>query len=433
MAPGLYRKSRYDARKLASSIDGDVTVQRLGFSSDDSGKRLTFPHAELSTLEGRSGATSYGAKECVFEALEGRLDSLHWKADGASLGAAWLRDDAGKIDLAVDRVELPRGTVLVRANRGVEILSPHVSFSELRLTVKGPFGRPRAGSHAEPTPGLRQEQLRFLDSLSGRIYLTLKVVLDLPVLGLRTLDQQLRVPIQDGSLDFRALEDSLDWLEGRFLDIDFQGERLVVRWKVPIFGSSHDLIEWQLDKDATTLASFGKVPVRSLADFKVVAGDDKPSDKPKSERTLKPDDGRDSLPAGSAAAGRRGVIDKKRKTLQAFAIDAIDIALSLLAPRHLEVGNGLILFGGDDSPGMVDFKVTGAIKDNGPGALKGKIGSVDTTIKDLELGPASLSADRLHFDGIDQLEVTFDGFTPIAVAVVIHRVTATNFKLTIGG
>ncbi len=350
----------------------------------------------------------------MFEALEGRLDSLHWKADAASLGAAWLRDDAGKIDLAVDRVELPRGTVLVRANRGVEILSPHVSFSELRLTVKGPFGRPRAGSHAEPTPGLRQEQLRFLDSLSGRIYLTLKVVLDLPVLGLRTLDQQLRVPIQDGSLDFRALEDSLDWLEGRFLDIDFQGERLVVRWKVPIFGSSHDLIAWQLDNDATTLASFGKVPVRSLADFKVVAGDDKPSDKPKSERTLKPD-------------------DRKRKTLQAFAIDAIDIAWSLLAPRHLEVGNGLILFGGDDSPGMVDFKVTGAINDKGPGALKGKIGSVDTTIKDLALGPASLSADRLHFDGIDQLEVTFDGFRPIAVAVVIHRVTATNFKLTIGG
>ncbi len=415
MAPGLYRKSRYDARKLASSIDGDVTVQRLGFSSDDSGKRLSFPHAELSTLEGRSGATGYGAKECVFEALEGRLDTLHWKADAASLGTAWLRDDAGKIDLAVDRIELPRGTVLVRANRGVEILSPHVSFSELRLTVRGPFGRRRAGSPAEATPGLRQEQLRFLDSLSGRIYLTLKVVLDLPVLGLRTLDQQLRVPIQDGSLDFRALEDSLDWLEGRFLDIDFQGERLAVRWKVPIFGASHDLITWQLDNDATALAAFGKVPVRSLADYEVVAGDDKPSDKPKSERTLKPDDGR------------------RRKTLQAFAINAIDIAWSLLAPRHLEIGNGLILFGGDDSPGMVDFKVTGAINDKGPGALKGKIGSVDTTIKDLELGPTSLSADRLHFDDIDQLEVTFDSFTPVAVTVVIHRVTATNFKLTIGG
>ena len=91
-----------------------------------------------------------------------------------------------------------------------------------------------------------------------------------------------------------------------------------------------------------------------------------------------------------------------------------------------------MLFGGEDQPGMVDLKVTGAIRDKGPGALRGAIGSVDTTIKDLRLGPIGLTADRLHFDGLDQLEVTFDGFTPTAVSVVVHRVTATNLALTIG-
>ena len=40
-----------------------------------------------------------------------------------------------------------------------------------------------------------------------------------------------------------------------------------------------------------------------------------------------------------------------------------------------------------------------------------------------------LTADRLHFDGLDQLEVTFDGFRPTAVTVVVHRVTATNLAL----
>ena len=48
------------------------------------------------------------------------------------------------------------------------------------------------------------------------------------MIGVRTLDQQLRVPIQEGSLDFRALEDSLDWLEGTFLDIKHEDQRLKI-------------------------------------------------------------------------------------------------------------------------------------------------------------------------------------------------------------
>ena len=149
------------------------------------------------------------------------------------------------------------------------------------------------------------------------------------------------------------------------------------------------------------LASFGRVPVRSLLDYR--------------------------MPGNGGGSSR-----SKSKVLQAFALDAIDVALSLLAPRHVEGGGGVVLFGGEDQPGMVDLKVTGAIRDRGTGALRGAIGSIDTTIKDLRLGPVALTADRLHFDGLDQLEVTFDGFRPTAVSLVVHRVTATNLALTLG-
>lgn len=386
---------------MPTQVEADIDVQRFAFKSDESGKRLVFPHAQTHQIAGKSGGTGYGARDCAFEALEGRLDTLRWEAASASIGSAWLRDDAGRFDMAVDRAELPHGIRLVRSDSGIELLSPHVSFSELRLTVQGPFGRKaETDAPAAPPPGLRQERLRFLDSLTGRIYLTVKVQLDLPVLGVRTLDQQLRVPIQDGSLDYRALENSLDWLEGRFLDLEHDGDRLSVRWKVPIVGAHHELISWTLDTDAATLASFGRVPVRSLADFRIPSSNTKPD-------------------------------DKKRKLLQAFALDAIDVALSLLAPRQLEIGAGMIQFGGDDQPGIVDLKVAGALRDRGAGALRGAIGSIDTTIKDLRVGPLVLTADRLHFDGLDQLEVTFDGFRPVAVTVVAHRVTATNLALQI--
>jgi hypothetical protein len=388
---------------MPTHVGADVEVQRFGFIGDSDGKRLVFPHAQTREVEGRSGTTGYGARECTFEALEGRLDSLRWQADAASVGAAWLKDGAGRYSIAADRIEMPHGIVLVRgADSKLELVSSHVSFSEFRLTVKGPFGRTKPAKPAPPSPTLRQEKLRFLDSLSGRIYLTMKVQLDLPVLGVRTLDQQLRLPIQEGSLDYRALDDSLDWLEGAFLDIKTDDDRLKVQWKVPIFGSGHDLITWPLDKEASTLAAFGRVPVRSLSDPRLGSGS-------------KPDASKSD-----------------RKILQSLALEGIDIALSLLAPRSLEVGNGLIAFGGDDQPGLVDLKVTGTIHNKGAGKLQGAIGSVDTTIKDLRVGPLEITADRLHFDGLDQLEVAFDGFRPVAVTMIVHRVTATNLALKIG-
>ncbi|HEX4423440.1 MAG TPA: hypothetical protein VH165_36275 [Kofleriaceae bacterium] len=395
---------------MAQRVETDITVQRFGFVSDATGRRLRFPRAETRDVAGTAGAVGYGAKDLVLDELEGRLDTIRWTAEAASVGGAWLRDDQGRFDVAVERLEMPRGLRMVRADRGVEIVAPHVTLSEMKLTVKGPFGKSQTATLAgdpittpppAPRGDLRQAQLRFLDSLSGRIAFTVKVVLDLPVIGDRSLDQALNVPIADGSLDYRALDDSLDWLEGAFLDIKHEGDKLALVWKVPLFGSLHELIAWKLDHDATALASFGRVPVRSLADYRIGSG-----------RPGKPD-------------------DRKRKTLQSLALAAVDVALSLLAPRSVEAGGGVIMFGGDDQPGMVDLKVTGSINDRGPGRLTGAIGSVDTTIKDVQLGPAKLTADRLHFDGIDELEVVFDGFSPAIINVTVHRVTVTNLSLQI--
>lgn len=385
---------------MAHRVETDISVQRFGFTSDDDGKRLTFPRAECKRIDGRAGAVQYGADDCVFDGLEGRFGTLRWTAEAASLGEAQLKDDAGRFDMAVDRIEMAHGLMLTRAEGGFEIVSPHVTLSEMKLAVRGPFGRsaPRPAPPPDEPPALRQDRLRFLDSLTGRIYLTVKVVLDLPVIGKRTLDQQLKIPVQEGTIDFRALDDNLDWLEGAFLDITSERERLALQWKVPIVGSARDLITWKLDNDAVMLASFGRVPVRSLADFRLAG---------------KP-----------AAAG-----DDRKKILRALSLDAIDVALSLIAPRSLEVGNGVIMFGGDDQPGMVDLKVTGSVGDRTQSSLTGAIGSIDTTIKDLQLGPARLTADRLHFDSLDQLEVVFEGFRPARVNMVVHRVTATNLAL----
>ena len=413
---------------MSHKVETDIAVPGFGFSQDEGGQRLTFPRATTQTVTGRSGTTEYGAHEAIIDALEGRLDTLRWTCEGASFGGAWLKDDAGRFDISVERIELSRGAMLTRADRGVEIVAPSAALSEMKLVVRGPFGSTAAeplvqpavaapGADAAgaaraatptPPPGanplvLRQAGLQFLDSLSGRMNFTVKVVLDLPVVGKRTLDQKLKIPVEQGSLNWVDLENSLDWLEGRFLDIKHQGDQLALTWKVPVVGSSREIVAFTLDGPANALASFGRVPVRSLADYRL--------------RSAKA-----PTPAESS----------KRQLVQALSLDAIDIALSLVAPRSVQAGGGVIMFGGDDSPGMVDLKVTGAINDAKPGMLRGAIGSIDTTIKDVQMGSATIASDRLHFDDLDELVVEFAGFTPVSVSAVIHRVTATNLSLQLG-
>jgi hypothetical protein len=387
-------------------VESDTQVRGFGFVADAEGRRLVFPHAESREISGRSGTVAYGSADAVFENVAGRLDMLRWTADSASIGGTWLRDDAQRIDMSIGRVELPRGVLLTRAATGFEAVAPYAVMSDLKVIVQFPEPKPAPPTRAATVPPapreLRQDKLRFLDSLAGRVGFTGKVVLDLPVIGKRTLDQQENIQITEGSLDFRALEDNLNWLEGQFLDIAHDDDRLAVRFKVPIFGTSRELIAWHLEPEAATLATFGRVPVRALTDFQLGSGIKKTGDH-----------------------------NDKKRTFQALSVENIDVALSLLAPRSLEIGAGLIMFGGEDSPGMVDLKLTGALSDRGPGKLRGTLGSLDTTVKDLRFGPLQLTADRIHVDSIDELELTFDKFRPTRAALTVHRVTASNLALTI--
>ena len=219
------------------------------------------------------------------------------------------------------------------------------------------------------------------------------------MVGSRSLDQKLVIPIKDGALDFRALDKSLDWLEGTFLDIGLDGERLAVKWRVPVI-TSREIISWALDADALTLARFDKVPLRALGDFRIRRKDRGDKDKP--------------------------------SRLESFSIEGVEAKLSLTAPRSLEVGGGAILFGGEGSPGIVDLSFAGALRSPGAGALDGSVALVDATIKDLHFGGLAMTVDRLHLGSIDHVQIAFDGFNPAEVTAKIDRATATNLSLVMG-
>ena len=392
---------------------GNIKVDGFGVTISDTTRRLDFPQAHIDGLRGDAGSIEYRARELSFEQLKVALSRMQWSTESASAGDFVVRDKQGRFELKIARIELPRGMTLSRsAHGGVELIAQHASLADLRLKIPNlaAFDIPATGSVVPaPTtpPPLRQGRLRFLDAVNGELSFRLKIVLDLPVVGTRTLDQHVKVAIKDGTFDYRALENGLSWLEGRFVDVEVDDGRFLIGWSVPLMPTK-EIISWALDPESLMSAVFNRIPLRALADFRV---------------------------PGGVRPGSKESKDTSRRVLRSLAISEVAIHLSSAAPRRVEVGGGAILFGGDDAPGIVDLQLTGGLAGlpPGPGALKFAVGVADLTLKDIHAGGLGATADRLHVEPIDSIEIAFDGFRPISLTASLHRITATNLALVLGG
>jgi hypothetical protein len=399
---------------MADRLGADIQVASFGMVIDGVTQRLEFPRAQIDLLKGTSGDLVYSAHEVMLDKVHTLLDRTHWSAAAGSAGGLQLGTADGAFKVRGERVELARGVqVSGTAENVIEILAPQATFHD--VTVELPrLAELKEGRAAEVATTalvkavdapLRQERLHVLDSLAGAISVTLKVVLDLPVFGTRTLDQKLKIPILDGTLDFRALDDSLNWLEGAFVDLGVKNDRLVLSWRVPVFGKSHEIVSWQLDPIARTAAVFDRVPLRSFADFRV------PQGAPDTRQKAKP-----------------------KELVRSVTLSDLSIDLSMAAPRSVEIGQGTVRFGGDAEPGIVGLSFAGNLfHPPAAGGLTGKVALLDVTAKDLALGPAILTVDRLHLGALDPIDVRFDGFTPTGLTAHVHRMTATNLSLRLSG
>ncbi|MBK9036598.1 MAG: hypothetical protein IPL61_36005 [Myxococcales bacterium] len=392
---------------------GDIKVDGFGVTISDDARRLDFPRAHIDALRGEAGTIEYRAREVAFDQLRASLARVQWSTESASAGDLVVRDKQGRFELKFARAEFPHGLVLTRAaGGGMELVASHASLADMRLKLPdlSAFHLPTPPTPPPPPPGpppLRQGKLHFLDAVNGELAFRLKVVLDLPVVGTRTLDQHVKVAIKDGCFDYRALESGLSWLEGQFVDVGIEDGRFQVGWGVPLMATK-EIISWALDPAAMMIAVFNRVPLRCLADFRI----------PESR--------------GRRAGTKDG--SGGRQTLRSLAISDVAVKLSMAAPRHVDVGGGAILFGGDDAPGIVDLQVGGGlVHPPGPGALTAAIGVLDMTLKDVRAGGLSGTCDRLHIGPIDKIELVFDGFRPVSLSASLHRVTATNLALVLGG
>jgi hypothetical protein len=363
-------------------------------------------------------AESLEATELVVKVAGGlTIEAPNLKAEGLRIG--W--GDRG-FELAAEKVEAPGltmrgGTLAVDAGgvlvtkvdvggRGVRVGYVSLARGALRAKLA-----PAASEDAEPPPAgpPRAEarpllDWRVLDFVSGKIDVDALVDVIVPILGQRNATHQFRIPIENGTIDYRELEADLAYLEDAVLDFAVRDGALAlerVNPLLPVRGRGKPIVFWELDRAGLALAEKNRVRLSVL-----------PLAKPAQSGSTPPP--RDEGAKSSSFALRKLVLHRIDAKLSLSLVTAPSKAR--IVPRRVDEL-------------LVEGSVAHTPDPSSPeGKILGNARNVALEVHSLEIGDQLLDAPAIAIAKLNRFEVCFADITPTAVAldvadVIVERLT----------
>jgi hypothetical protein len=208
---------------------------------------------------------------------------------------------AAVLDIALDRIVL-RATQLTLAavhTSGIDVDVRALSAARGELRFVRTEARADAGEQAlstneasERAGGTRTDTQEdaakplldwtLFDGLSGRVHVDVGVAYKLALFERRAV-HEFRVPIEQGTLDFRELERGLAGLEDALLDFSVREDALVLELGLPFLptrGLGRRLVAWDLSGDEQDLARTNRVRLARLARPRILVGNEKDETQP---------------------------------------------------------------------------------------------------------------------------------------------------------
>lgn len=254
------------------AIAGEVSVQGLSVSQGDKVGTLGAAYLQIDNLTVTLGGMALRAPQVLLECLR-----VGWGSPaGFSLTATRAR---------ADKVELLSGSTSASALaldcEGVQVRGSVVAVtaaqaSRIEAQTPGPGARassPLLDASSSDEPRAHDEPVseyvdrRVLDGLSGRVHADAHVDATFAVVRRRAL-HALRVAIEDGHIDFLALEHGLSALEDSLLDFSVRNDQLVLELGVPLLptrGHGKPLLSWLLSPADVERAEQGRARLSVLA------------------------------------------------------------------------------------------------------------------------------------------------------------------------
>lgn len=384
---------------------GDILVQGraelvgVKLSLREAGGSLSAERVELVAPELHVGGAQIAAS-----ALAGVALTIGWGDPGfrllaSSMTAPELRVTAAGAtiasrDVGLDAFALRDGRLTVGEARLAETdfaLEIGASGSSTAESVD-----PSVAASAAEVPSLPLVDLRVLDALDGSVAVDVAVDLTVPIIGRRSATHRLRIAVEQGTIDYRALESNLAPLEDALLDFAVRDGGLALERVNPLLparGRGKPIVMWDLDGPGIALAERSRVRLAVLPSARVVGADDEKD--------------RSSSSSSPISLVRLSLLD-------------VDARLSLAETKGL--------------PGKIRIERVGSLTLSGnvhhePGAeprrghLKAALETLVVSVGDVALGSARLDVGRVSVFGIDPIDVPFVGATPSSVQMVLRGAT----------
>lgn len=392
-----------DGRIEATAVDADRLTLELGDRRARAGARL-----ENAVFTAAAGGGAVEAATAVLSDLQVGLGARVLRAGTVELndvrvswGQGSVRVEARAararqvtligqgLELVIDELGFPEGLIY----DGDALAAPLLEAAEARVGVT--LGQRRPAS-PRPTgersrPGVDP---RLLDLLGGHVAVDVFVDTALPVIGHRRATHRFRLGVEHGTIDFQQLESGLSGLEDAFLDIELDGDAIVLERDIPLIpGDAKPILVWKLD-DAVelALARENRVRLRRLARFEVAGRRE-----------------------GGGGGGGKSPVQLRQLKLQ--NIDA-ELSMSPAGAVVAPDAAAQTLEGWLQRASVDILRITGEVDyargegEPPPGTLSISGQALEATVAGVPLGRAALQRALLRVDALEHVAVGFAGLHP---------------------
>ncbi len=384
-------------------IEGELSAEHFELGLRGSEGWVEFGKIEVTGLHLRTGDVTVAADRAEAEKLR-----VAWGgSEGLELEFADLRvSGVAKIVTKSQEVVSNRLSVERATWRGKHLKIGSASLGQARLAARlSRENHANRGRSAGEGTHRAEGFLQVLDGLSGEIDVDVDVGVHVAVLGQRELTHELRVPIEDGAIDYRQFERNLSTVEDAFLDFSVREHGLILELGVPLLptrGHGKKLMMWELDDADLALAEQDRVRLAVLP-------------KGRSARSSASDDSATNEKA-------EGVM-----SLEHLAFRNIGTHLTLAyEPPHAVGAAKRVSFDELHVEGEVHYSPE---SDAQHGELFGGISSLDAQLEHLPLDGSELSVDAVRAEQVSDVYLGFQGLHVIDYRGSVHGLVVRQLDL----
>ncbi len=353
-----------------------------------------------------------GGLELTATQLVGGGVKLGWGAAGFWLHATSL--EAPAFGLRTGDVQLAAEAVAVGAFRldGKQLTMGSAALGSGQVTVglRGSSGSESVtATHDIPTlpepAATSLIELTTLDALSGQLDVDVAVDLTVPIIGRRKATHRLRVTIENGTLDYHALEHNLAKLEDALLDFSVRENALVLERVNPLFparGHGKPVVIWDLAGADLELAQRARVRLSVLPQARLASATDE-SEAPASKKT------------GGIALRELGLL-------------RINARLALAAPAASPTGQVRLDHVASLTLGGNVFHEPGGSRE---GSVLGELTGLAGSLHALLLGTTRVDAASVTAASLAPIELAFADVQPTNLEVGLQGVTLQGVTLAL--